>query len=149
MDIVSRGPAGDPPRVALTFDDGPGDWTPALLDELGEHGARATFFVLGEPIAGREAVVRRAVAESHELGNHTWSHRAAWRLSDGELRDELARTGRLLREVASVDTVFARPPYGRDYRRFARVAGDLGLRTALWSVDPRDWAQPPAERIAS
>jgi peptidoglycan/xylan/chitin deacetylase (PgdA/CDA1 family) len=147
MEIVLRGPLTDPPRVALTFDDGPGDWTTELLDVLAAADARATLFVLGEAVEGRADVVRRAVADGHELGNHTWSHRAAWRLSDTELHDELARTSSLLRDVAGVEPSFARPPYGRDYRRFARLAAALGMRTALWSIDPRDWAQPPAERI--
>jgi peptidoglycan/xylan/chitin deacetylase (PgdA/CDA1 family) len=144
-----RGPADGDRRVALTFDDGPGEVTPALLDLLAEHSARATFFVLGQSVARREETVRRAVREAHELGNHTWSHAAVWRLSDGEVEGELRRTTELLREVAQVEPTWARPPYGRDWARFARIALELGLRTALWSVDPRDWSEPPAEAIVA
>ena len=136
--------------IALTFDDGPGDWTPALLDLLRANGARATFFVLGESIAGREDVLRRAAAEDHELGNHTWSHRRASTLSDGDLREELQRTGARVAEVVGATPKLARPPYGEDAERFARVAAGLGLGpTVLWSVDPEDWREPPAAEIVA
>jgi peptidoglycan/xylan/chitin deacetylase (PgdA/CDA1 family) len=62
------------PAVALTFDDGPGAVTPALLDVLRRHGARATFDVLGHRIAGREHLLQRAVHEGHEIGVHGWRH---------------------------------------------------------------------------
>jgi peptidoglycan/xylan/chitin deacetylase (PgdA/CDA1 family) len=150
VEIVLSGPGDEvAPKVALTFDDGPGDPTEALLDLLATHSARATFFVLGGAVQGREEVVRRTVREGHELGNHTWSHTAAWRLSDDALRDELARSSALLRKTADVEPAFARPPYGRDYARFATIASGLGMRTALWSVDPHDWAEPPAEQIVT
>ena len=58
------------PRIALTFDDGPSQWTPAILDLLAAAGARATFFVLGQAIDGREDLLRRIASEDHELGNH-------------------------------------------------------------------------------
>jgi peptidoglycan/xylan/chitin deacetylase (PgdA/CDA1 family) len=134
--------------LALTFDDGPGPITPALLDVLAEHRARATFFVLGEMIAGREETLRRTAAEGHELGNHTWSHHRPRELSDAELRDELIRTSARIEDVAGIRPRLARPPYGEDEARFAQVAAGLGLGTALWSVNPRDWLEPPADWLA-
>ena len=142
--------AGKPrePLVALTFDDGPGDWTETILDLLGTHGARATLFVLGGSIEGREDVLNRAAGSGHELGNHTWSHRHPAELTDDELRGELVRTGRRIEEVAHVRPRLVRPPYGEDAERVARVAGSLRLGpTVLWSVDPLDWQEPPAEVI--
>lgn len=62
------------PTIALTFDDGPSEWTPRFLDLLARHGARATFFVLGVNVQGREDVLRRIVAEGHEIGLHGWDH---------------------------------------------------------------------------
>lgn len=146
-DPFLHGPSDGPPRLALTFDDGPGDVTPALLELLARAGARVTFFILGQSVQGRESTVRRAAHEGHELGNHTWSHTAAWRLPDAALEDELHRTSELLRQVAGSEPTWARPPYGRDWARFGRIAADLGMRTALWSIDPRDWGEPPAEEI--
>mgnify|MGYP003187539759 CR=1 FL=1 len=71
---VSAAPA---PRrcIALTFDDGPSpQTTAALLDGLKERGAHATFFLIGEQIAGNEAIVRRMKDEGHQIGNHSFTH---------------------------------------------------------------------------
>jgi peptidoglycan/xylan/chitin deacetylase (PgdA/CDA1 family) len=122
--------------------------TPALLDLLARHSARATFFVLGHRVAGREDVLRRTVAEGHEVGNHLFSHRRPSQLTDDELRDELMRTGERIADVLGFRPQLVRPPYGEDADRVARVAAELGLGpVVLWSVDPRDWEEPPAAAI--
>jgi peptidoglycan-N-acetylglucosamine deacetylase len=138
------------PALALTFDDGPSDWTPAILDLLGAHGARATFFVLGAAVAGREEILRRAVAEGHELGNHTFDHPDPTSLTESELRAELARTAGAVEEAAGVAVSLVRPPFCADGDRVARVAAAAGLgRTILRSIDPADWRNPDAEQIAA
>lgn len=137
-------------EVALTFDDGPSpDWTPPLLDVLAEHGAHATFFVLGAAVEGNEQVLRRAVAEGHELGNHLFSHRDPQTLTDQELVDELTRTSALLERATGVRPFHFRPPYAGYDRRVAALARSAGMRrTVLRSVDPADWREPDAQRIA-
>src|SRR6266508_4115534 len=117
-------------------------------DAADPHAARATFFVLARMVEGREETLRRTVAERHEVGNHTWSHHRPRELSDDELRHELARTSARIEEVAGMRPRLARPPYGADEERFARVAAGLGLRTVLWTVNPRDWLEPPADWLA-
>ncbi|MBI2543998.1 MAG: polysaccharide deacetylase family protein, partial [Candidatus Rokubacteria bacterium] len=78
LTAIRRGPRGAH-RVALTFDDGPDPVnTPKVLDLLGDAGARATFFVVGERAASAPDVVREMVARGHEVGNHTWSHANLW-----------------------------------------------------------------------
>lgn len=136
-------------EVALTFDDGPSEWTPDLLDVLGAHGARGTFYVLGASIPGREAVVRRTAAEGHELGNHCATHLDPAGLSDEELRVELDATSEAIREITGAAPRTFRPPYaGRD-ERVARVAAEAGLRpTVLRSVDPADWRTDDPSEIA-
>jgi peptidoglycan/xylan/chitin deacetylase (PgdA/CDA1 family) len=98
--------------------------------------------VLGAAIEGREDVLRRAVGEGHELGNHAWSHQRPASLTDGELRDELARTAAEIERVAGVSPRLLRPPYGDDPERFEAVG-----ERVLWTVDPEDWTEPPAEEI--
>ena len=71
--MIHRHEAGAP-LVALSFDDGPSLWTEQILDLLAESGARATFFVCGVAIEGREDTLRRCVAEGHEVANHTHTH---------------------------------------------------------------------------
>ncbi len=85
--------------VALTFDDGPSQWTAPILAVLAEHGARATFFVVGQTAAANDELLQRIVAEGHEVGNHTWSHPSLTRdCDDARVHDELARTNELLAE---------------------------------------------------
>jgi len=144
-----RGPRV-PRAVALTFDDGPSQWTPPILDALGAGGARGTFFVLGLSIEGREETLRRAVAEGHELGNHAYSHADPASLDDDALRAELERTSEALARVVGRRPTLFRPPYAAYDRRVARVAQRAGLSpTVLRSVDPADWRATDPDRIAA
>jgi peptidoglycan-N-acetylglucosamine deacetylase len=144
MTLVERRDV-EAPLVCLTFDDGPSLSTPAILDALRAHAARATFFVLGESIEGREEVLARTLAEGHEVGNHTFSHPHAMRMDDAELAHDIARCQRVL---GGAPTLF-RPPYGEDPVRCARIAAERGLATTvLWSVDPRDFEERDPRAIA-
>lgn len=135
--------------IALTFDDGPSRWTPAILNILEHYSAKATFFVLGKAIEEHAAVARRAVDEGHELGNHTQTHPRASALGDDALRAELERASRAIRTAVGVEPTLVRPPYGDDARRVARLAAALGFAgTVLWSIDPRDWTEIPGDAIA-
>lgn len=148
--IVRQRKAALTRTVALTFDDGPSDHTPAVLDLLGRAGARATFFLQGQAIAGREAIVRRAAAEGHELGNHLYSHPHAGDLTDEELEKEMLETSDAIQRAAGLVPRLVRPPYGEDAERVARVAhAQRSGPTVLWSVDPGDWADASSEEIAS
>jgi peptidoglycan/xylan/chitin deacetylase (PgdA/CDA1 family) len=146
--VVREVDVGDRALIALTFDDGPGDWTPAILDLLARHAAHATFFCLGERIQGRAAVLRRALGEGHEPGNHLFSHRHPAALSDDEIRDEIARTAGEIESVTGVAARLLRPPYGEEPERVAAIGVELGLGpVVLWSIDPEDWRAPPADAI--
>jgi peptidoglycan/xylan/chitin deacetylase (PgdA/CDA1 family) len=123
------------PLIALTFDDGPSEWTEPILDLLADHDAYATFFVVGSAVEGREASLERARSDGHEVGSHTFSHPHPSTLDDDELREEIRRGAE-----AAGGAKLVRPPYGEDAERFDRLAEELGLGpTVLWSVDPRDW----------
>jgi peptidoglycan/xylan/chitin deacetylase (PgdA/CDA1 family) len=138
--------------VALTFDDGPSRWTASVLDTLGKHGARATFFLLGRHVPRRGDVLRRAVREGHELGNHLLTHRSAEHLEDREVRQELIETGNRVRAAAGVGPRLVRPPYGADCERVARIAAEIELGpTIYWTFSTKDWRakkpEPIVERI--
>jgi peptidoglycan-N-acetylglucosamine deacetylase len=131
--------------LCLTFDDGPGPHTGAVLDVLGAHQARGTFFVLGSSIEGYEDVLARTIAEEHEVANHTFSHPHALQFEDAELAHDIARCQRVL---GGRPQIF-RPPYGEDPLRCARLAAERGLpTTALWSIDPRDFLETDPKAIA-
>nr|WP_083977744.1 bifunctional polysaccharide deacetylase/glycosyltransferase family 2 protein [Herbidospora sakaeratensis] len=98
--------------VALTFDDGPDPVsTPRVLDVLAEHGAKATFFVVGSKVARHPDLARRIVAEGHELGNHGYSHADLTQVPGWRLRLESSLTQRALAGATGLHTTLARPPH--------------------------------------
>jgi peptidoglycan/xylan/chitin deacetylase (PgdA/CDA1 family) len=126
--------------VALTFDDGPSEWTEQLLEVLRDHAARATFFVIGAAVASRREFVQRIRDEQHELGNHTWSHPSLTRDCDDErVRDELARTNDLLAELLGAPPTLFRAPHFDVDDRIESIAAELGLRHVRADVNPPDW----------
>ena len=122
-----------------------------MLDLLRALGARATFFVVGRYVDERPDVVRRAVAEGHELGNHTYDHvDAAHERDDDVLRDQISQTSAAITRAAGSTPRLIRPPYGKDVARVARLGRELGLtETVLWSAQGWDWDETPAEEIAA
>ncbi len=125
--------------VAITFDDGPGLYTDQLLKYLDDAGARATFFVLGDVSAARPTSLRKIAAAGHEIGTHTWDHRALPSLTDAQVRSELTRSADVIQKITGTRPELMRPPYGS---LSSRVIGLLGAREwpiILWDVDPEDW----------
>lgn len=123
--------------VALTFDDGPSEWTEPILDTLRETDVRATFFVVGESIEGREATLARIAAEGHEVGNHTLTHPRLSELSREEVRTELVECNRRVERVLGEAPRVFRPPYFQTSPAVFKAAGECGFR---WSVEASVWA---------
>jgi peptidoglycan/xylan/chitin deacetylase (PgdA/CDA1 family) len=127
--------------VALTLDDGPDEvTTPLILAELRRHGARATFFLIGERIPGREPLVRRLVEEGHEIGNHLMRDRPAALLDAEELARDLAQSHALLAAYGPVR--WARPGSGWYTGETIAAMARKGYECALGSVYPYDATIP-------
>jgi peptidoglycan/xylan/chitin deacetylase (PgdA/CDA1 family) len=124
--------------VALTFDDGPGDYTGALLNQLRSSRVRATFFLLGLEVPGRGHLVRRMVYEGHEVGNHTWSHKNLTTLTPAEIRDQVGRAQQVIQSAGGVAPKLFRPPYGATDERVGRI---VGMPQIAWNVDTMDWSR--------
>ena len=114
--LLTRGPrqaAAKPPRIALTFDDGPHpEHTGKLLDILQANQLQATFFVVGKNAEQAPGLVQRIVDEGHELGNHTWSHSEPSQTSPSLFLEEIQRTDELLATLTGVVPQTVRPPKG-------------------------------------
>ncbi len=123
---------------AITFDDGPGPHTARLLDILGERGIRATFFVVGSQIERRPQLIRRMLAEGHEVKNHTLSHGNLRHMPEEKQREEIVGVHNMLRELGGMPRLI-RPPYGRFDDTTVEIAGEEGTDLVLWSVDSMDW----------
>ncbi|TDD68566.1 hypothetical protein E1293_36830 [Actinomadura darangshiensis] len=122
--------------VALTFDDGPGPYTARLLDTLKKDGVRATFFMLGENVGAHRDVVRRMALEGQEVANHSWSHPDLTTLSTAEVRSQIQRTQKVIKDASGMAPTLVRPPYGSTNKR---VGHAVGMPLILWSVDTLDW----------
>lgn len=123
---------------AMTFDDGPGPHTGRLLDELAAKGVKATFFVLGENARRHPELIRRMVAEGHEVENHSWDHPDMRKLSPEERQKEIGDTLALLTSLGA-EPRFFRPPYGAYDPALAEQARRDGLTLVLWTHDSVDW----------
>jgi peptidoglycan/xylan/chitin deacetylase (PgdA/CDA1 family) len=151
--VEAHVPGSGRKALALTFDDGPSNATEAILDVLDEHGARATFFVLGTSLdrgQAYEALARRAVATGHELGNHTYDHPHLGEHDDDTVLGQLERAAARIESVAGSRPRVIRCPYGEDQERVARLGARTGAGALIsWSVDPEDWADPAPEAIVA
>jgi len=136
--------------IALTFDDGPHPQnTPRLLDLLRERNVKATFYVIGRSVDLHPGVLRRTVAEGHEIGNHSHTHRLMTQLNDSEVRNEMQRCEDAIGRAAGVRPRTMRPPYGGlAQRQRDLVHAEFGYPTILWNVDPLDWKRPGPSVVA-
>lgn len=137
--------------IAITFDDGPHPQnTPRLLDILAARNVKATFYVIGRSVDLHPGILRRTVAEGHEIGNHSHTHRLLSKLGESELRQEMQRCQDAVGRAAGVRMRTMRPPYGgllQSQREL--VHREFGYPTILWSVDPLDWKRPGPSVVTS
>jgi len=147
---------GGDPRIAaigLTFDDGISEHeTPALLCTLARHGVVATFFVLGERVAGVSRSLPAEIrASGHQLALHGYRHRPFPLMRAATLRGELDRTRALVAEragVSPIEVCDVRPPFGLFTARQLSDCVAWGYRTVMWTHVPPHWAQPVEQTVA-
>lgn len=132
--------------IALTFDDGPHEkWTLALLDGLKERGVKATFFLMGENIAGNEELVQRMAREGHLIGNHSYTHVQLTKEGMDEVCESFEKTSQIIEELTGERPQYVRPPYG-DWNE--ELECRTNLTTVLWDVDSLDWKYKNRKQIA-
>ena len=143
--VTWQGPPGVR-QIALTFDDGPSESTPHLLDILDRHRACATFFVCGHNVRRLPAVAREIVARGHEIANHTDSHAALYLRSPSFIRREVLAAQETISAVTGIAPVWFRPPFGCRWPGLSGILEQQDLRLLMWSAIGADW-RLPAERI--
>ena len=137
--VLIRGPH-DRKRVALTFDDGPAErFTAQVLDILREQNVPATFFVCGKNVEAHPELLRRMVAEGHEIGNHTYSHPFLYFKSRRRIAEEIDRTQATIEKVVGFRPSLFRPPYGARWFGLVPALLERGMRLVLWSAAGYDW----------
>ncbi len=147
-DIVIKSCATGEKKIALTFDDGPHPrYTGEILDILGEYDIKATFFVIGENVELYPDLIEREIAEGHEIGNHTESHKSLLKADRAEISREVGVLGDSLREKFGYAASLLRPPGGQYTEALAEYAKENSQKIILWSVDTRDWAHTSVSGI--
>lgn len=135
----------EPPKVALTFDDGPSSkYTPTLLAGLKERQIHATFFLMGKNIQGNEKIVKQMQEEGHLIGNHTYNHVQLDKISVRKAREEIEKTSNEIYEITGRYPTYIRPPFGA-WRK------DLDLSVTMfpvfWDVDTMDWKSKNVSQV--
>jgi peptidoglycan/xylan/chitin deacetylase (PgdA/CDA1 family)/3D (Asp-Asp-Asp) domain-containing protein len=128
-------------RLAITFDDGPGPFTPQVLAILKRHQVHATFYMLGQQVRANPGIARAVLAAGHEVANHSYSHPMLPAFG------QLSGTLTTIQRTTGFRPCTFRPPYGAIDRRLAGDAVRLGMSSILWDVDPLDWRRPGAGAI--
>ncbi len=124
----------------LTFDDGPSkNVTPTILDVLKETGCKATFFINGVNVSGKENILKRIVNEGHTIGNHSYSHKSSIYNSLSEFRTDLEKNEKLIYDITGYECSVFRAPYGKNLNdSYKSYLKDNGYMTYYWNVDPGD-----------
>ena len=133
--------------VALTFDDGPSPFTPAILAVLRRHHVHATFCMLGDEAQRYPELASRVVRDGHQVCNHSRDHSDMAALPPKRARHEVVAAERQIRDAAGVAPRIFRFPYGSEDRGARRVVRGYGMRALGWDVDPRDWTRPGPSAI--
>ena len=138
-------------HIALTFDDGPHPKnTPRLLDMLKERNIKATFFVVGPNARRYPGIMKRMVAEGHEIGNHTMTHGNLANMSNAAVKRELDGCRDAIIQSCGVNPRLMRAPYGSlKSSQKLYIKDTWGYPNIHWSVDPEDWKKPGPSVVAN
>lgn len=149
--VINHGPKEEK-VIALTFDDGPHPtYTNQILDILKEYDVKATFFVLGKFAEAYPDIIIRQWQEGHEIGNHTYSHVDAKRVSKKVLYNEYKKTQEIIENLINHQPRLFRPPYGSFDSQALDIVEMHDSIIVLWSAhqDSKDWSNPDVEEIVN
>ena len=127
------------PCVAVTYDDGPSDLTPKLLQTLADEGARATFFMLSSHATSYPDTVKQALAAGNEIATHTVNHPDLTTLPLPEVKAQLLDSAAAISGITGRPITMFRPPYGEVNDK---IIAEAGMPAILWSIDTNDWREP-------
>lgn len=137
----------EPPKVAITFDDGPSaKYTGQLLDGLKERGVKATFFLIGENAKAHPELVKRIDEEGHLIGNHTYHHVQIKKLAEDAAVEEVEKTDDVIYQITGKHTEYMRPPFGQWKKD---LEYKMQIIPVLWSIDTLDWTTENEEEIVN
>ena len=145
--IVKGG--GEAKEVALTFDDGPSEYTPRYLEILKREGVGATFFTVGGMYSTYGANATVARDDGFPVENHTFTHPQLPSLSAGEQSSQIDRTTNQMKLSGIQTPNLFRPPYGAYDAASLAATKKRGMLLVLWDVDTLDWSRPGVDSIVN
>ena len=145
--FVSSSMVEEPPKIAITFDDGPSSQcTGRLLDGLKERNVKATFFLIGENAKENPELVKRLDEEGHLIGNHTYHHVEITKVSDEEAKKEILDTNEVITSITGKSVEYMRPPFGLWQRNLEM---EIEVLPVMWTIDPLDWTTENVDEIVN
>ncbi len=135
-------------EIALTFDDGPTEFTPKFLDVLKENNTKATFFCIGKQIEKHPETFQRIIAEGHTIGNHTYSHsNNTGFLSASKMTEEIEKCDKMIEKFGNIKTNLYRPPFGVTNPNIAKAIRKTQKNTIGWNVRSLDTVMTEEKKI--
>lgn len=130
--------------IALTFDDGPSIYTNEIINILKENDCNATFFVLGNKVEIYKDILIKSIKNGNEIGNHSYNHKLLTRLNNVELKNQINKTQKIIKENLGYTPTHLRPTYGSINNRIRNISD---LKITLWNVDTMDWKYKSINKI--
>lgn len=133
--------------VALTFDDGPSQYSVEIMSILKEYGVGGTFFFVGTNVKKHPDYVRTIHESGYSIGSHSMTHAKLPGLGLEMLKEEMTGPDRFLEDIIGESSILFRPPYGALDERTESVSGQLGKTIVMWNRDPEDWLTRDQDKI--
>jgi len=124
---------------ALTYDDGPTQFSLRVLDDLNSRNIKATFFAIGSRVVQNPQILKQIVDSGHQVGVHTWSHTALTSQTTEQIIAETKWTEMAIKEATGLTPKWFRPPQGDFDDRVRGILTQLGYKVAIWDRDTFDW----------
>jgi peptidoglycan/xylan/chitin deacetylase (PgdA/CDA1 family) len=133
--------------VALTFDDGPSDYTKAIVDLLRERGVAGTFLFIGRNADRYTVEAAYAAEQGMAVGNHSWDHSNLTTKEMDDISVNIAKANEVIGKHSDALVSVFRPPYGALNDDMAIAAEELGMKMLMWNRDPKDWQAASSKEI--
>ncbi|OUS74401.1 hypothetical protein B1748_21510 [Paenibacillus sp. MY03] len=133
--------------VALTFDDGPSDYTKAIVDLLRERGVAGTFLFIGRNADRYTVEAAYAAEQGMAVGNHSWDHSNLTTKEMDDISVNIAKANEVIGKHSDASVSVFRPPYGALNDDMAIAAEELGMKMLMWNRDPKDWQAASSKEI--
>ncbi len=135
-------------KIAVTFDDGPTEFTPDFLNLLEKYDQKATFFCIGKQVKKYPEITTQIIAKGHEIGNHSFSHsNSTGFFSFRKIEKDIADCDAAILETVQIKTDLYRPPFGITNPNIAKAIQSTGKKSIGWSIRSFDTAISDEKKI--